>query len=524
MHNILLLEDSAEIRMLLKKCLTDFCLQMRIDMGTLLVTGEDGKLVQYASHNMPRQLRERLSDFLLTNDDPLSSKLREVNEGLCVESIDQYETLYHDHVLLAKQHGIRSLLLLPLERDGVKTGLLLFFYREKRLYGSDAIRALTISLSETAYAIADARQLKLLKERVHILWKESHIPFDELKLLLPECENCVEDCEQCHLHKKFCAESPQDILVLTRALLKRVEHYMITVKKRGDELETLVSERTRRLEDEKLKAQSAARAKSEFLASMSHELRSPLNSIIGFAERIPSKVDKVEEGLDGLLSILKGLVRENGKSTDGEILNSICAKEIKTVHEFCGYIRSSGSHLLDLINDILNLSRIEAGKLPLSAAAIEFRPYVEAVIASFKNAAEEKNLKIVLEIDDISPHIYVDKIRFDQILFNLVGNAVKFSRPGEIVKITAREIPVESAVEFCVLDNGEGIPEEFREQIFNRFERADTSGVKQGAGLGLAIAKKLVELMGGRIWYESVPGEGSRFYFTVPTDKICEVR
>jgi len=117
-----------------------------------------------------------------------------------------------------------------------------------------------------------------------------------------------------------------------------------------------------------------------------------------------------------------------------------------------------------------------------------------------------------------------DPVRFKQLIINLVGNAVKFSGPGGTVKINAIELPGESAIEFCVTDRGEGIPEKFREYVFNRFERADQSGVESGIGLGLAIAKKLVEHMGGRIWFESEPGQGSSFYFTVHADKVCAVK
>ncbi len=289
---------------------------------------------------------------------------------------------------------------------------------------------------------------------------------------------------------------------------------------------SIATEKTKQLEDEKAKARSAAIKKSEFIASMSHELRSPLNSIIGFAERIPPRIERIGDNLNGLISYIDSLAPENGgngKNRAMEIIDDIRVKEINTVKEFCGYIRNSGSHLLDLINDLLDLSKIEADKMSLFPEVVDFSSHVESVIASYRNIAEEKNLELSCDVNEISPFIYVDKVRFDQILFNLVGNAVKFSKPGGVVKISARELPGEGAVEFCVIDKGEGIPEEFREYVFTRFERADRSGVKIGIGLGLAIAKKLVELMGGRIWFESVPGRGSSFYFTVPAGKVCKV-
>ena len=199
------------------------------------------------------------------------------------------------------------------------------------------------------------------------------------------------------------------------------------------DLKRTLSQKTKQLEDEKAKAQSAARKKSEFIASMSHELRSPLNSIIGFAERIPPRIDRIGDNLNGLVSYIDSLAPENGgngKNRAMEIIDNIRVKEINTVKEFCGYIRSSGSHLLDLINDLLDLSKIEADKMSLFPEAVDFSSHVESVIASYRNIAEEKNLDFSCDVDEISPLIYVDKVRFDQILFNLVGNAVKFSRPG----------------------------------------------------------------------------------------------
>lgn len=525
--------DLENIQETMQQCLTDFCFQMRADTGALIVPGDDGKLIHYASYNLTKPLREKLSNFLLNGADKLSVKLREIDDGFSVQSIEKYEALYPDQVFLARQHSIKSMLVLPLERNKVKAGLLLFFFRKKRTHDMDGIRSLTLSISEMAYAMANANQLKLLKERVHSMWQESHIPFTELKLPFsdPEgdsegsipCEDCADDSKQCKVHGNFQIDSPQDIIALTRALLKRVEHYMLAEKTRGDELESVVSERTKQLEEEKEKAQSAARKKSEFIASMSHELRSPLNSIIGFSERIPPRIEKIGDSLDRLASYCDSQAAGNGKNKVAEIIDNIRAKEIKTINEFCGYIRNSGSHLLDLINDILDLSKIEADKMTLFLEVIDFRTNVKSVTASFRNIVEEKNLQLSCDVQDVSSFIYVDKMRFDQILFNLVGNAVKFSAPGGEIKISARELADESAVEFCVIDKGEGIPEDFQKYVFNRFERADQSGVKSGIGLGLAIAKKLVELMGGRIWFESVPGQGSSFYFTVPNDKLCKV-
>jgi PAS domain S-box-containing protein len=228
----------------------------------------------------------------------------------------------------------------------------------------------------------------------------------------------------------------------------------------------------------------ASRAKSEFLASMSHELRTPLNTIIGFSE-----------------------LMRYGRA--GE-LNE------KQKH-FLSNISTSGNFLLNLINDILDLSKVEAGKIILNIEKISLKVTVEETTTLIKEKAMKHNIKLIKDLDPGIEYIEADKQRVKQILFNLLSNAVKFSKEeGGTVTITTKKI--EGNLQISVSDTGIGIKPENIGKMFQKFEQLD-KGISQkygGTGLGLAITKQLVELHGGKIRVESKYGEGSTFTFTMP--------
>jgi len=227
----------------------------------------------------------------------------------------------------------------------------------------------------------------------------------------------------------------------------------------------------------------ADKMKSDFLAHMSHELRTPLNSIIGFSE------------------LLKTM-------TAGE-LNE------KQVH-YVDNIRESSKHLLALINDILDLSKVEAGKIELTIDKISVPNAINEVVNLIKERAIKSNVSIKKDIEP-QLEIMADRQRFKQILFNLLSNAVKFNKPeGGEVKITGRK--EDDMVKISVSDTGIGIREENMNKLYQEFEQIDSGNVRkyEGTGLGLAITKKLVELHGGKIWAKSKYGEGSTFIFTIP--------
>ncbi|MBI4391054.1 MAG: HAMP domain-containing protein, partial [candidate division NC10 bacterium] len=227
---------------------------------------------------------------------------------------------------------------------------------------------------------------------------------------------------------------------------------------------------------------AASRHKSEFLASMSHELRTPLNAVIGFTELLAA-------GTYGLLP--------------------------PRVEEPLQEIRHNAKRLMGLISDVLDLAKIEAGRMELSCAEYLVPDVVESVAATVRPLAQQKGLALVVEVEPGLPEGYGDAQRIRQALLNLVGNAVKFTEAGEIQIRACRQ---EAMFLFQVADTGIGVPGEVLDQIFEPFRQADASVTREhgGVGLGLSIAKRFVEMHGGRIWAESTPGRGSLFAFSIP--------
>jgi signal transduction histidine kinase len=238
----------------------------------------------------------------------------------------------------------------------------------------------------------------------------------------------------------------------------------------------------REIEEKGRQLEVASRHKSEFLANMSHELRTPLNAILGYTELI----------LDGIY---------------GEV-----PEKIRDVQQ---RLEKSGRHLLSLINDVLDLSKIEAGQLTLSLNDYSMKEVVQTVFTAVESLAAEKKLALRVFVPSDLPAGRGDERRIAQVLMNLVGNAIKFTGVGEI-RIQAAVSEGEFTV--SVADTGPGIAEADQERIFEEFQQVDSSSsrAKGGTGLGLAIAKRIVELHGGRIWVESSLGQGSTFTFTLP--------
>jgi signal transduction histidine kinase/DNA-binding response OmpR family regulator len=234
--------------------------------------------------------------------------------------------------------------------------------------------------------------------------------------------------------------------------------------------------------------QEADRLKSEFLANMSHELRTPLNSIIGF-----SRV------------ILKGI--------DGPITD-LQQQDLEAIHH-------SGQHLLDMINNILDLSKIEAGKMELSVEEIKISDVIDSVISTARGLIKEQPIKLVENLPDVLPTVLADRTRIRQILLNLLQNAAKFTEEGSItvsVEITEDSESFKPLMKISVADTGIGIAAEDQENLFERFSQVDSSLTRKvgGTGLGLSISKHLVEMQGGTIGLISELGEGSTFWFTIP--------
>ena len=226
----------------------------------------------------------------------------------------------------------------------------------------------------------------------------------------------------------------------------------------------------------------ASKAKSEFLANMSHELRTPMNAILGFIEML----------LDDIYGEIPPHLRE-------PLID----------------VQANGKHLLNLINDVLDLSKIEAGRMELVLGEYSVQDVVETVRTSLQSLALEKGLEFVAAAEDDIPLAFGDGRRITQCLMNLVGNALKFCKRGRVALWVERQ---GSDLLYHVSDTGIGIPKEELKNIFTEFQQVDTAITREfsGTGLGLNITKKFVEMHGGRIWVESELGKGSTFFFSIP--------
>ncbi len=260
----------------------------------------------------------------------------------------------------------------------------------------------------------------------------------------------------------------------------------VSERKRAEEqIHSLEQSYLAELEARHKEAERLNQLKSEFMASISHELRTPLHTIIGFAELLS------EEGAGPL----------NEKQ-----------------RRFVSHIQTDSEHLLGLINDVLDLSRIEAGGLVVRAEALSLQSAISEAVNAIRPQAAGKQVTVregaVPKID-----VLADPLRLRQILYNLLSNGVKFTDPGGEVAVSA-ELDTDS-VRITVADTGQGIPEEECTRIFDKFYQVGytTAGVRQGTGLGLTICKQLVEIQDGKIWVNSEPGKGSHFHFTLPMQR-----
>ena len=245
----------------------------------------------------------------------------------------------------------------------------------------------------------------------------------------------------------------------------------------------------RQLEDKSRQLEVASRHKSEFLASMSHELRTPLNAVIGFS--------------DVLLERMFGDLNERQD-------------------EYLRDIRDSGQHLLELINEILDLSKVEAGRMELDPAHLALSPLLEHGLAMVRERAERTGIFLELATDPAIDTVWADELKLKQVVLNLLTNAVKFTEPGGSVIVRARRNG--DMADVTVRDTGVGIADDDRERIFEAFQRGGR-GVRtspEGTGLGLTLSKRIVELHGGRLWMESEIGKGSLFGFSLPLAPVAE--
>jgi signal transduction histidine kinase len=244
----------------------------------------------------------------------------------------------------------------------------------------------------------------------------------------------------------------------------------------------LATEQTARLTALNVELQRANQHKAEFLANMSHELRTPLNSILGFSQLL----------LEG----------------DGGALTGDQRQDVDIIAQ-------NGQHLLALINDLLDISKLEAGKAQLHRGEVEVEPLISECVDSVSSLAKTKKLDLTASVSAEVGRVFADGPKLKQVLLNLLGNAIKFTETGS-VRVTAERQGAELRV--SVRDTGIGVPAEDTERIFESFQQGQSgmTGKYQGTGLGLAISRQLVEMHGGKIWVKSTPGQGSTFTFTIP--------
>jgi signal transduction histidine kinase len=244
----------------------------------------------------------------------------------------------------------------------------------------------------------------------------------------------------------------------------------------------LATEQTARLGAVNAELQRANQHKAEFLANMSHELRTPLNSILGFSQLL----------LEG----------------DGGTLTQDQRQDVDIIAQ-------NGQHLLVLINDLLDISKLEAGKAQLNRGEVDVEPLISECVESVRSLAKTKKLEMTASVSPEVGRVFADGPKLKQVLLNLLGNAIKFTESGSVRVIAERQ---GAELRISVKDTGIGVPADDSERIFESFQQGKSgiSGKYQGTGLGLAICRRLVEMHGGRIWVKSLPGQGSLFTFTIP--------
>ena len=250
-------------------------------------------------------------------------------------------------------------------------------------------------------------------------------------------------------------------------------------------LEQKVEERTREVEEKSRQLELASQHKSQFLSSMSHELRTPLNAIIGLTEMMVTNAARFG--------------------------TEKAAEPLRRVHR-------AGSHLLGLINQVLDLSKIEAGKLELSPDWVNLTPLINEVVDTARPLAEQNNNRLVVKCQENLGSLTVDPMRLRQILLNLLSNACKFTKQGEVTLLARKLVNEGNWIEFAVSDTGIGMTPEQQAKLFEEFTQADSSTARQygGTGLGLAITRKLARMMGGDVTLTSEAGKGSTFTVRLP--------
>jgi len=369
-----------------------------------------------------------------------------------------------------------QLLVLPIIRNGISIGGLELGTITN--YSDLQLHFLNLVLSDVGTALLGAQNRQKLQQ----LLEETQAQSEELQVQHNELEGMNAELEA---QAQKLQASEEELRVQQEELLQSNQEL--------EERSSLLEEKNELIEERNIEIQQKAEAlelstkyKSEFLANMSHELRTPLNSIL----------------------LLSRLMAEN--------------EEIEKEHqEYAEVIQSSGQGLLSLIDEILDLSKIEAGKMELDRANIKIDEVISNMRSLFNPVAKDKNLKLVVEkTDEVPEFFHTDKMRLEQILKNLLSNAIKFTTQGSVTLNIVKNENLNALI-FKVTDTGVGIAPEKQAMVFEAFQQADGSTRRKfgGTGLGLSISRELAKLLGGYIDLKSAEGEGSIFTLTLPIDK-----
>jgi len=377
-------------------------------------------------------------------------------------------------------------------RERIRLKLMTLTTMEEELLAKQA--ELTTKIIPLQFNIVELVNQEQFKEAEQLLVQQAIPLQDHVLELLEELYHYQEDAaeEAAKKSEQAYLEIRLVMFLLSGGVLILSCIIAFTMYKKVRRAELQNEQSAKELEISRDKAEAANTAKTQFLATMSHELRTPLNAVIGYSDLL----------IDDLS--VPGAIVENDHG------------------EFLKKIKHSGTHLLSIINEILNVSKIESGKVEISKQKVIIKEVLELAHTAIKSIVNENNNRIVVEYPETFDSLYTDGVRLEQILLNLLSNACKFTENGEIALSAYKESHEDKNwVSFKVTDTGIGIPQVYHESIFEPFSQADNSFSRryEGVGLGLSVCKKYCQLLGGDIRVESAPGEGSEFIVRLPDIK-----
>lgn len=470
----------VEVEDLARTSITFLARYVHAQVGVLYVaeSGDDLRLCASYAHLRRKRLAARVKP----------------GEGLVGQAILERQPIVvsevpEDYIAIASGLGEtppRHLLILPLEYEGRIEGALEL--GSVHPFGDIQLQFLQSVAESVAIALHAAQnqaELARLFDQSQAMSEELQAQQEELRASNEELEEQARLLRLSEERLKAQSEELQQANAELEEKSERLQRQTADVQRQNRQLE----ETREMLEQQTRELERSSRYKSEFLANMSHELRTPLNSLLILAKDL--------------------LDNEEGNLSPDQL-------------ESLSIIRKGGFDLLTLINEILDLSKIEAGKMSIHPEPVPLSTFVEGLRSQFDPLAREKSLQFDIRLDkDLPPSIEIDPLRLEQILKNLLSNALKFTHQGSVtlqVQTAPAELAPEPAVTFAVVDTGIGIAREKREAIFDAFQQADGSTVRQygGTGLGLTISRELARLLGGRLLLESELGKGSSFTLLVP--------